>query len=125
VLVDRIDDRGRGARTVALGDVADALVDRGLEDGQALLRRGLVVESNDLELDPGRVAGAELFADVLKGLEAVLADVGKRPRQRVDPGDLDCFTLLRGDRQGCGELGGCRAGKNLFQQGHRGVSWDE
>jgi hypothetical protein len=50
VLGNRFQDGGGGARAVALGDVAEALVNGGLEGVQAFLRRSLVVEADDLEL---------------------------------------------------------------------------
>jgi hypothetical protein len=55
VLGDRVDERQRRARAVALGDVAHALVDGGLQRVQAFLRAELVVDADDLELHAGRV----------------------------------------------------------------------
>jgi hypothetical protein len=55
VLVDRVDERERDRRAVALDDVADALVGRRLERVQALGRRELVVDADDLELHAGGI----------------------------------------------------------------------
>ncbi len=95
VLVDRVDQRARGPRAVALRHVADVLVDGRLQAVERLGRAHLVVERHDLELHAGRVALVEELRDVLEALQLVLADGRHQPRQRIDPGDLHGLALLR------------------------------
>jgi hypothetical protein len=90
-LVHGVDQRMRGARAVALGDKAEALVDGGLELDLGFLRAALVVEADEFELLAHHAA---LLVDqdlggLLEALEAGLADIGERPGERVDVGDLD------------------------------------
>ena len=91
VAVHGLDQRACHRRAVALGDVLDALVDDPLQLVERLLRTGLVVKADDFELAPaehaaGRVDPLDREAEFG---ESLLADVGKRPGQGIDVGDLD------------------------------------
>src|SRR5690606_30735144 len=98
-------------RAVALDNVADALVDGRLQDGEALLGAQLAVEGHHLELDalPGPLLLARELGDVLPATDLVLADWRHEPGQRIDPGDLHRF----GSGGRCGERrckGECKRG---------------
>ena len=101
VLGDRIGQRQRDGRTVALDDVAHALVDRGLQRVQAFGRAQLVVDAGDFELHARRVAGtAELFSEELVALQLVDTDRAHQAALRVDADHFDDFALLRHGRTG-------------------------
>ncbi len=105
VLVDRVDQRAGHRRTVALGDVAHALVQRGLEGVEAFGRAELVVEGHHLELHARRVAGAELLGEELPAAHLVHAHRTHQAGLRIDQRDLDRLALLgegacQGQRQG-------------------------
>ena len=96
VFGDEVGQRAGDRRAVALGEVADAGIDRLLRLDQAFLRIGLVVERDDLDLLAQNAAlGIELVGNELKCLEADLADAGAATRQRVDITDFDGFLRHR------------------------------
>ncbi len=100
-LVDRVDQRVRRARAVALSDVTKALVDRRLELDLAFLGAALVVEADEFELlalDAALLVDQDL-GGFLEALEAGLADVGKGPGKRVDVGDLDLRVGAAGSQR--------------------------
>ena len=120
VLLDRVDQRQRRARPIALRHVADSLVDRLLQHRQRLLRRSLVVERHDLEPDAGtrQLLGVDQFGHELEVPQQVRADTGERAGQRIDEGDL--HGLCSDRRGGRGSLAlreRARCGKR-----HRGCS---
>src|ERR1700728_2590764 len=74
---DEVRQRSGNRRAIALGDIAYAGVDGLLRLDQALLRVGLVVERDDLDLFAQNAAlGIELVGEKLEGLEADFADAG-------------------------------------------------
>ncbi len=92
VLVDEVDQRARHRRTVALGEVANAGVDRLLGLDQAFLRVDLVIERHDLDLLAADAAlGVHFVGQILKRLEADFADAGAAAGQRIDVGDFQCI----------------------------------
>ncbi len=95
VLVEEVDDRRGRAGAGALEDIADALVDGGLQCVDRFLRRQLVVERDDLELHAGGVALVELLSQKLKALQLVLAGSSGEAGERVDPRHLDGLAGLR------------------------------
>src|SRR5205807_9316583 len=90
----------------------------------ALLRIGLVVERNDLDLLALDAAlGVQFVGEELEGLEPDFADAGAAARQRIDITDLDC--LLRHRRSAGHEQ---REGRRRHEFTHVfarliGVSW--
>jgi len=75
-----------------LREIAHAGIDRLLRLDQALLRIGLVVERNDLDLLAQNAAlGVRLVGQILERLQADLADAGAAARQRVDIADFERF----------------------------------
>jgi hypothetical protein len=95
VLVDRIDQRERDRRAVALDDVAHALVGRRLQRVQALGRAELVVHPDHFELHAGRVGGVELLREELPALQLVVADRRHQAGERIDPSHLDDLPVER------------------------------
>ena len=94
VFGDEVGKRAGDRRAVALGEEADAGVDRLLRLDQAFLRIGLVVERDDLDLLALDAAlGIHFVGKKLEGLQADFADAGAAARQRVDIADLE--RLLR------------------------------
>ena len=117
VLGHEVLDRGRERRAVALGDEADAGVDRLLHLDQAFLRVELVVVGDDLELLAQDAAlGVGDLGEIVEGLEADLADAGAAARERIDVGELD--GVIGPCRRwhddcgcrGCGRCGGAKHG---------------
>jgi hypothetical protein len=107
VFLDRVGDGQSRAGAVALGDIAKALVNRGLERVQTFLGRALVVKAHHLELHPSGVLGAgKMLGGELPALELVLADVGKGAGKRVHEGDPHGLALLRQRQSGRGRHGG-------------------
>jgi hypothetical protein len=105
VLLDRVAERERDRRALALDDVADAAVDDLLQLVQGLLRAHPVVEPDDLDLErSGEPLAVDLVGGELEVLEPVLAGVGERAGERVDVSHPD--DLLRGSRQAGGEKRG-------------------
>ena len=87
--------------TIALGDIANALINGGFKAIERLLGGTLAVYADDFELDTGRIVGAiEAIRNELPVLQLVLANVAEGPRQAFDHGDLHCFAFL-GKSDGC------------------------
>ena len=94
VLFQRIHDRQRRARAIALRHIAHALIHGRAQRGRGLLRAELVVQRHDLELHARGVFLVELFRQQLKRLELIRSHGSHQTRQGINPGDLDGFTLL-------------------------------
>ena len=89
VLGDELRNRPGHRRAVALGDDANARVDRLLHLHERFLRVELVVEGNELDLLAEHTAlGVLQVGDELERLETDLADAGAAARKRIDVGDL-------------------------------------
>src|SRR5258708_21772738 len=85
VFGDEIRQRAGNRRTIALGDVAHAGVDRLLRLDQAFLRVGLVIERNDLDLLALNTAlGIYLVGEKLERLQSDFPDTAAPSRQRID-----------------------------------------
>ena len=94
VLFDGIHQRRGHPRAIALNDITDTLVN-GLSQGSGgFLRAELVVQTDDLKLNARRVFLIELFGHELVRLQTVGAHRRHQARQRINPTDLDRFTLL-------------------------------
>ncbi len=94
VFGDEVGQRAGDGRAVALGEVAHAAVNRLLRLDQALLRIGLVVQWDDLDLLAEDAAlGVQLVGQELEGLEADFADAGAAAGEWIDVTDL--HGLLR------------------------------
>ncbi len=97
MLVDGIDECAGNIGTVALIDKANALIDSRFERELRFLRAALAVERDDFE--PGAAEHAAARIDGIGGKLCVahhgLADVRKRPRQRIDDRNLDAFRCER------------------------------
>ena len=112
VFADRIGQRQRHRRAVALDDVAHALVDGGFQGVQALGRAELVVHAGDFKLDAGRVArSAEFICKELVALELAHADWAEQTGLRINAHHLDHLTGQ--GASGCCGLGRCRFGWRL------------
>src|SRR4030095_6550212 len=86
LLRDRIRKGERDRRTVALRDVANSLIAGLLQRQQRILPIGLVVEGDKLQLRSAKYTAPSVYQidRVLKRPHLHLADIGKRPRERVD-----------------------------------------
>mmetsp|Transcript_22694 Transcript_22694/g.37339 ORF Transcript_22694/g.37339 Transcript_22694/m.37339 type:complete len:411 (-) Transcript_22694:3483-4715(-) len=108
VLLDRLGQRIGHTGGVALGDIADALIDGDLQLDQGFLGADLVVEGDDLE--HVTVQHAALFVHQLFGgefilVQAVHARARKGAAERIDEGN---FNGIGGDGKGADRQGQCR-----------------
>ena len=94
VLVDCFNQGAGHARTIALCDVANALIGSGLQNVQALSGAEFVVEANHFKFDAGCVDLAVFFSEELKALELIVAHRRHQARQGVNPCDFDGFAFL-------------------------------
>ena len=93
VLADRIGQRQRHRRAVALDDVAHTLVDGGFQGVQALGRAELVVHTGDFKLDACGVARtAEFVGKELVALELAHADRAEQAGLCINAHHLDHLT---------------------------------
>ena len=95
VFVDGIDQRTGDRRTIALGDVAHALVHGGFKLVQTFSRAEFVIKSDDFKFDTGHVIFVVFLGEVLQGFELVGAYRCHQTRQGVNPSNFDGFTFLR------------------------------
>ena len=111
-------DRGGERRAVALGNVADAGVDRLLHLDQGLLGVELVVVGGDLELVAGNAAmRIGHVGEILEGFQANLADARPAAGERIDIGDLDGVLSGRGQRRDHGGGYGAEHGAEARNHG--------
>ena len=92
VLLNGGNQRGGHGRTVALGHVANAVIDRLLQLHQAFLRVHFVVQADDFQVLAVKAAiGVDALGFVLEVLERGLAGGGHGPGKRIDQGEFHCL----------------------------------
>ncbi len=90
VLVDGIDQRQRDTGTVALHDIAIALIDDHFQLAQRFLRAALVIETDKFEaVVTGQFLLLRSCRNHLKAIHLISSDRRKRTGQGVDIGDFD------------------------------------
>jgi len=121
VTAHRFRQRNRRARSVALQDIADALIDRGLQRVDRILHRPLVVEGHDLEAHPRGVAAVDPVGHELPALQLILADCGEGAGERVDESELDGRNLPRMHWRSAQQHASSQGGKKISAGGVHGL----